>query len=266
MSHEVADFNQEVIEASREQPVLVDFWAPWCGPCRMLSPTLEKLAAEAEGRWSLVKVNTDENRELSISYRIRGIPAVKLFADGEVVAEFTGAMPEHAVRQWLDQQIPSEADKSLASARSLIEAGRMDEAVEILEELQSAPEAKLLLSSSIVFAEPDRALDLVSSLTPENAASEAVMQAVETVGGALVGNESAAVPEGPGSDDYRSAIESLKQGQIRTAVLALMQVLLKDRYYGDDAARKLGVSIFRLLGDSHPVTRELRRTFDMYLY
>lgn len=102
-------FQKEVLDKSREKPVLVDFWVPWCGPCHTLSPTLERLARESKGAWRLVKINADKHPQLMQQYRVRGIPAVKLFVDGEVQGEFVGAMPEHGVRRWLAEQLPTAA-------------------------------------------------------------------------------------------------------------------------------------------------------------
>lgn len=265
MSYEVSDFNKEVIEASQNQPVLVDFWAPWCGPCRALSPTLEKLVAEADDQWSLVTVNSDNHQDLSLAYEVRGIPAVKLFSGGEVIAEFTGAMPEYAVKQWLDQHLPSESSKSLATVRDFIETGRLSEAVVLLEEMDTDPDARLLLASILTLSDPERAMTLAASVVPNNAEGEVTKAAVETVAGAALRSDKD-LPEGPGRDDFVLALNNLAAGDVVTAIEHLNQVLLKDRYYGDDAARKLGVAVFTLLGNGDPGTRELRRTFDMYLF
>lgn len=114
-----ADFDTAVLARSREVPVLVDFWAPWCGPCRVLKPLLEKLAGEYGGRFELAKLNSDEAPSVAARYAVRSIPAVKLFVGGEVVDEFTGALPEGSLRAFLDTHLPDEAERLRRQAATL---------------------------------------------------------------------------------------------------------------------------------------------------
>ncbi len=109
----MGDFQKEVIEKSYKIPVVVDFWAPWCGPCKFLGPVIEELEQQANGAWKLVKVNTDEHQELMQEYKISGIPAVKMLSKGEVIAEFTGALPKHQIENWLSEFLPEEKKEIL---------------------------------------------------------------------------------------------------------------------------------------------------------
>jgi thioredoxin len=137
------DFEQEVVERSAEVPVVVDFWADWCGPCKMLSPVLEREAAEREGQLVLAKVDVDANPDLATRYDVRGIPAVKAFRNGHVVAEFTGALPPAAVAQWLDElTAPSEAERIVEELRV---EGEWPEVVKALDEQDHERAFDLLL-------------------------------------------------------------------------------------------------------------------------
>lgn len=267
MSVEIQSFEEEVLEKSHTIPVLVDFWAPWCGPCRILGPVLERVAEDQAGRFELVKVNTDENPELSMQYGIRGIPAVKLFVDGEVVNEFTGALPEHAVRAWLDEAIPSETRARFADAGRLFFAGDHDAARELLKRIVADEpdnsDATVLLAATNVWRDPGTSVSAVETLEIVDPTYLQVADSIRQIAASLSAQE---LPDGPGKDPVSSAIAALKESRFESAMESLIRALTIDRYYDDDHARKLGVSVFTLLGTQHPVTRKQRRAFDMALY
>ncbi|BBM72223.1 thioredoxin [Rhodothermus marinus] len=269
--YEVTDFQRDVLEASYRMPVLVDFWAPWCGPCQILGPVLERLAQKYAGKWKLVKVNTDEHPELAMQYGVRGIPAVKLFVNGEVVGEFVGALPEYAIEQWLAEVLPDENRAQLEQIEQLLDEGKLAEAEPLLRKLLAADpgndKARVLLARIRVFDDPDEAERLLENLDIAEAAYLQQIEGIRTIARLLrLKDQPESLPEGPGRDFYRQAIEALARKDFDTAVERLIDVLRKDRYYDDDGARKAGVAIFTLLGARHPVTQRWRRTFDMWLY
>ncbi len=137
-SVDATSFAREVLEASAQMPVLVDFWAPWCGPCRMLAPVLDDVAREHAGQLKVVKVNTDEEPQLAQRFQIRGIPAVKLFRDGKVVAEFVGAQPAGAVRAFVKPHLPARVDDPVERAHMLQARGAQAEALTVLREAAAA--------------------------------------------------------------------------------------------------------------------------------
>jgi len=109
MKHNIHNFDQDVIQQSFQQPVVADFWAPWCGPCRMLGPVLDQLASKANGQWKLAKINVDEFQREAASHQVRSIPSVKLFHEGKIIGEFTGALPEKEVEAFLARHLPVNA-------------------------------------------------------------------------------------------------------------------------------------------------------------
>lgn len=271
MSYEVADFQQEVIEASHQQPVLVDFWAPWCGPCRALGPVLEKLATEQADRWKLIKVNTDEHQHISAQFGIKGIPAVKLFVDGVVVNEFTGALPEHSVRAWLDEAIPTEDTRLYQQAEAAIQAGDTTTGKAMLESVLSQDpdhvQARVLLAQLTAQTDLAAAGKLIEPLPAGTAMTLDVVESIKTL--SRLANLSAtgeAMPEEKGKTAYLEATIHLLNNEWDAALEKFIGVIQQNRYYDDDGSRKAVIAMFNLLGPQHALTRKHRRMFDMALY
>ncbi len=265
MSFEVNDFSAEVLQKSQTVPVLVDFWATWCGPCKTLSPVLERLAAKNEGRWVLAKVDTDSNQELAARYGVRGIPHVKLFMGGNVVDEFTGALPEQAVIRWLEKVLPDRFKKDLARTEEFLRAGNTEEARLVLQGvLQQDPlhdGARVLLAKILLFSENARALELVKGIE-ENSEGFPMADAIRTIVHLMA--KAALAPElveDNVRDSYRAAISMLVNQEFNGALTGFIDVIRRNRYYDDDGSRKACLAIFRILGEEHEITRRHRREF-----
>jgi len=264
------DFQRDVIERSHSVPVLVDFWAEWCGPCKILGPTLEKLARAAEGRWLLAKIDTEKHRNISTQYNIRNIPNVKLFIDGQVSDEFVGALPEPAVVDWLSKAVPSKHREQVDSARRLLGDHRPSDARELLEVVVAAEPtnevATVLLAQTFLDSEPTRAVEMLEGIgrgSDRHEEAEAIRTLASLCGRLDPGGP---LPEGLVKGLYERAIEKARLRDYGAALDAFIEVVLKDRGYDDDGARKACIAIFKLLGEDDSITRQHRPAFGNALY
>ena len=240
-----ATFQKEVIERSRSLPVVVDFWAEWCGPCRVLGPVLDEAAAERAGKVVLAKVDTEANQALARQYGIQGIPAVKAFRDGEVVDEFVGAAPPAAVARFMDGLVPSEAD-------ALVAAGDEDSLRRALElDPARADAATALARILLARGEADAALVVLveGSFEAEGLAARIRL-------------------ERAGRPELSEAFALLDDGSYEPALDRLIEAIATSD--GDDGARddlrRVVVGVLDELGVEHPLAREYRRRLAAALY
>jgi putative thioredoxin len=241
-----AQFEQRVIERSRALPVVVDFWAEWCGPCRTLSPALEAAAAKREGEVELAKVDTDRNQQLSAAFGIQGIPAVKAFRDAKVVSEFTGAIPPAQVERFFDAIVPSPADK-------LVESGDEEALRKALElDPRHVGAAQRLGRLLLERGDAAEALQMLDSFhgdfLAEGLAARARLASADGDGAA------------PDADQLESAFAAWDTGD-HEAALEGLQAAMATAEDADrrDEIRKVMVAVFTELGADHPLAREHRR-------
>jgi putative thioredoxin len=273
------DFAAEVIERSKTVPVVVDFWAPWCGPCRVLGPIIEKEVEALGGRAILVKVNTDENQELAYQYGIQGIPAVKGFRDGKVVAEFVGAVPAPHIQRFLKQLVPAPGLAALEKAEADARAGRTAEAEAALRTLTTDAEvrdrARLVLAR--LLGDSGRVEEARAEIAQIDARSAEAL-ALPTLERRLTfaadaadygGEEKARTALGADDKDlearYALASALAARGETREALEHFLEIASRNRKFKDDGARLAMLAIFDQLGGDHDLTQEYRRRLQIVL-
>ena len=274
---EVTDgnFAVEVQERSRTLPVVVDFWAPWCGPCRVLGPIIEKVAEEHKGKVVLAKLNTDENPKISALFRIQGIPAVKAFRDAKVIAEFTGAYPEPQVRAFFDKVIGSPPIRVTQDADDHLRTGNLEAAEAgyraILQKQPSNPDAIVGLATILLGRGETAAAEELLERAPTDRRAKTMKHRIFLDGFAAkhAGEDlETAATENPRNprDRYRWGVMLAARGTYEPALDELIESVRIDRSFADGAARKAILAIFDILGLDSPVTREYQRRLSSALF
>jgi len=273
MNQNVVDLQRDVVDASFKQPIVIDFWAEWCAPCRMLGPILEKLASQANGRWRLLKIDTELQPDIAMQFGISSIPAVKMVSEGEIIAEFVGALPEPHVAKWLDDNLPTKSKSAVEKAIQALEQGDRSKAKQLLkfavDQDDSNLDAKIMLARLVFEENPDKAIKLVHDIDEAHSRFDEV-EAMRNLHRLLNSYKDLTKEAEHHNTEawklYIDGINALQKRDYGKALESWIDVIILDRQLDDDGARKACAALFKILGGTHELTKKYHRRFSSALF
>jgi putative thioredoxin len=265
-----SDFEYEVIAYSNQTPVLVDFWAVWCQPCKTLTPILEKIAEDSGGTFRLAKVNVDDNPNLSLRFNVRSIPNVKAFRDGQVVSEFLGLQPESRVKEFIRNLAPSQIDLLLEKGQSQLDSLKWTEASktfqQFLAKYPNHPAGALgLLKSELMLGDYPKVKALIDKFPPST--EYARMEVIRPLYDVLVkAKTDQKLTDEPLDAAYINSIRLTIRGNLPAAMDGMIEILRQDKHYHNDEIRKVLLGLFEILGSNHPLSQQYRQELAMVIF
>lgn len=265
-----SDFEYEVLQYSIRIPVVVDFWATWCVPCRVLDPRLEALARQGEGSFRLAKVNVDESARLAKQYKVRNIPAVKAFVDARVVAEFSGVLEEDNLRDFIRRLAPEPEELIYEKGQNLLTLGDFASAEEAFREFLSMrpnhPKALLGLIRSLLFQGEGREAQILLKNFPASSSYNTAQLLMPVA--KVFSEDDENIYEGfdPLEATFRNGIRLAKRGNILAAMDGFLDILRRDKHFQQDQVKDVFVGFLTLIGESHPEARQYRNDLSSVVF